>query len=45
LTKNLPMGIRAESVGVTDGGVNARFVTRDATIPNGQQDACFAGVG
>jgi len=45
LTKNLPMGIRAESVRVTDGGVNARFVTRDATIPNGQQDACFAGVG
>lgn len=45
LTKNLPMGIRAESVGVTDGGVSARFVTRDATIPNGQQDACFAGVG
>ena len=45
LTKNLPMGIRAESVGVTDGGVSARFVTRDATIPNGQEDACFAGVG
>jgi len=45
LTKNLPMGISAESVGVTDGGVSARFVTRDATIPNGQQDACFAGVG
>ena len=45
LTKNLPMGIRAESVGVTDSGVSARFVTRDATIPNGQEDACFAGVG
>lgn len=44
LTKNLPMGIRAESVGVTDSGVTARFATRDATIPNGQQDPCFAGL-
>ena len=44
LTRNLPMGIRAESVGVTDSGVAARFVTRDATIPNGQQDPCFAGI-
>ncbi len=44
LTKNLPMGIRAESVDVTDSGVAARFVTRDATIPNGQQDPCFAGI-
>jgi hypothetical protein len=45
LTKNLPMGIHAETVAVTDTGVTARFVTRDATIPNGQQDPCFAGVG
>ena len=45
LTKNLPMGIHADSVEVTDTGVKARFVTRDATIPNGQQDPCFAGVG
>lgn len=44
LTENLPMGIRAESVTVTDTGVNARFATRDATIPNGQQDPCFAGI-
>lgn len=44
LTKNLPMGIHADSVAVTDGGVAARFVTRNATIPNGQQDPCFAGV-
>ena len=44
LTKNLPMGIRAESVGVTDNGVTARFITRDATIPNAQQDPCFAGL-
>ena len=45
LTQNLPMGIRADSVGVTDTGVTARFIARDATIPNGQQDPCFAGVG
>ncbi len=44
LTKNLPMGIRADSVEVTDSGVAARFITRDATIPNGQQDPCFAGI-
>jgi len=44
LTRNLPMGIRAESVGVTDSGVAARFVTRDATIPNAEEDPCFAGL-
>lgn len=44
LTKNLPMGIHADSVAVTDTGVTAKFVTRDATIPNGQTDPCFAGV-
>ena len=44
LTKNLPMGIHAESVQVTDNGIDARFGTRDATIPNGQQDPCFAGI-
>ncbi len=36
LTKNLPMGIHADSVAVTDNGVTAKFVTRNATIPNGQ---------
>jgi hypothetical protein len=44
LTKNLPMGIHADNVAVTDSGVTARFVTRNATIPNGQQDPCFAGL-
>lgn len=44
LTKNLPMGIHADSVAVTDTGVTAKFVTRDATIPNGQTDPCFAGI-
>jgi hypothetical protein len=44
LTKNLPMGIHADNVQVTDSGVTAKFVTRNATIPNGQQDPCFAGL-
>lgn len=44
LTKNLPMGIHADNVEVTDSGVSARFVTRDATIPNAAQDPCFAGL-
>ena len=44
LTKDLPMGIHAEGVQVTDSGVAARFGTRNATIPNGQQDPCFAGL-
>lgn len=44
LTKNLPMGIHADNVEVTDSGVAARFVTQDATIPNGAQDPCFAGL-
>ena len=44
LTKNLPMGIHADNVEVTDGGVTARFVTANATIPNGAQDPCFAGL-
>ena len=44
LTKNLPMGIHADSVEVTDSGVAARFVTRNASIPNEQQDPCFAGI-
>ena len=44
LIQNLPMGIHAESVEVTDSGIELKYVTRDATIPNGQQDPCFAGV-
>ena len=44
LSKNLPMGIHADSVQVTDSGVEARYVTRNATIPNAAQDPCFAGV-
>lgn len=44
LTRNLPMGIHAESVRVTDSGVSATYVTRNATIPNGRQDPCFTGI-
>ena len=44
LTANLPMGIHADSVSVTDTGVSAKFIARDATIPNGAQDPCFAGI-
>lgn len=44
LTKNYPMGIKADSVEVTDQGVVSRFSTRNADIPKGQQDPCFAGL-
>ena len=44
LTRNLPMGLHADSVAVTSEGVTARFVTRDAPIPTAQQDPCFAGL-
>ena len=44
LVTNLPMGIHAESVEVTDSGVHLTYVARDATIPNGKLDPCFAGI-
>jgi hypothetical protein len=44
LTKNYPLGIKADSVAVTDNGVTSQFSTRNAKIPTGQQDPCFAGV-
>lgn len=44
LTANLPMGIHAERVAVTESGVTATFIARDATIPNGQEDPCFQGL-
>jgi hypothetical protein len=44
LTKNLPMGIHADSVQVTETGVTSRFSTRDATIPLGGQDPCLTGL-
>lgn len=44
LTKNYPMDIKADSVKVTDSGVESRFSTANASIPKGQQDPCFAGL-
>lgn len=42
LTKNYPLGVKAESVEVTDTGVVARFAARNATIPTGNSDPCLA---
>lgn len=47
MTENYPLGIKAESVDVTDTGVVAKFFTRNAAMPasTGQSsDPCFAGL-
>jgi hypothetical protein len=48
ITKNIPLGIHADSVEVTDKGVSAKFLTRNATMPPGRSgnggDPCFAGL-
>lgn len=44
LTKNYPLGIKADSVQVTDSGVASQFSTQNAEIPKGEQDPCFAGL-
>lgn len=44
LTKDYPMGIRPEALQVTGTGVTAKFGTKNATIPLGQQDTCFSGL-
>ncbi|ORW12684.1 hypothetical protein AWC15_15590 [Mycobacterium lacus] len=44
LTKNYPLGIHADSVQVTSTGVVSHFSTRDATIPAGSQNPCFANI-
>jgi hypothetical protein len=44
LTKNYPLGVKADSVQVTDTGVVSKFSTKNATIPAGEQDPCFAGL-
>ena len=44
LTQNYPMNIKADDVQVTDTGVTARFSTRNASIPAGNEDPCFAGL-
>ena len=42
LNDNYPLGIKADSVEVTDGGVIGTFSSTDAAIPTGDSDACFA---
>jgi hypothetical protein len=42
LTGNYPMGIHADSVKVTDNGVQARYSTQNASMPKGSEDPCFA---
>jgi hypothetical protein len=44
LTKNYPLGIKADDVQVTDTGVAAHFSTKNASIPAGNTDPCFAGL-
>lgn len=47
MTENYPLGIKADSVEVTDSGVIAKFFTRNAAMPasTGQNsDPCFAGL-
>jgi hypothetical protein len=41
-TQNYPLGIHADSVKVTDSGIEAAFSSTNANIPSGgSQDACF----
>ncbi|BBZ10727.1 LmeA family phospholipid-binding protein [Mycobacterium branderi] len=42
LINDYPLGIHADAVQVTDDGVKAHFSTRNASIPPGQSDPCFA---
>jgi hypothetical protein len=44
LTKQFPLGIHADSVQVTEDGVIGHFSTRNASIPPGQADPCFANL-
>ncbi|WP_343573039.1 DUF2993 domain-containing protein [Mycobacterium sp.] len=44
LLKQYPLGIKADSVQVTNAGVSAHFSTRNASIPVAQSDPCFAHV-
>lgn len=44
LTKDYPMGIKADTVQVTDTGVTGQFSTQNATIPLNENDPCFVGL-
>ena len=41
LTDELPLGIKADSVEVTDDGVVTKFSTQNAKIPAGGDNPCF----
>ena len=42
-TQNYPLGIHADTVKVTDSGIEATFSSTNASIPaGGNQDTCFA---
>jgi hypothetical protein len=44
-TRNYPLGLHADSIKVTDSGVQAAFSTSNATIPSGgSQDPCLANL-
>jgi hypothetical protein len=43
-TQNFPLGIHANSVKVTNTGVEATFSTSNAAIPSQSQDPCFANL-
>jgi hypothetical protein len=42
LTEELPMNIKADSVEVTDTGVEALFSTQNASIPKSEENSCFS---
>jgi hypothetical protein len=44
LNANYPLGIKADSVEVTDAGVVGKFSSRNASIPNDEADPCFEGL-
>ena len=44
LKQELPMDIKADSVEVTDSGVQTRFSTQNATIPKNEDDSCFSNL-
>ena len=43
LTKNYPLGIKADNVQVTDTGVVSQFSTKNASIPAGQRRPLLRG--
>lgn len=44
VSKNYPMGIRADSIQVTGSGITAKFSTKNATMPAPSQNSCFSGL-